>query len=156
MKVDIGNALASVADPGVSRDALSALDDRVGDAHDRIAQGIQAGEFGYTSLALPERVDAADVVAAVAPLRDAAAVLTVGIGGSALGAATVSTALGPSDVTHRVLDNVDPEHTSEVLDSLPLDETAVHVVSRSGTTAETLATFLVVRDAMADAGVNWT
>jgi len=32
----------------------------------------------------------------------------------------------------------------------------VNVVSRSGTTAETLSNFLVVREAMADAGVDWT
>ncbi len=156
MKVDIGNALASVADPGIARDALSSLDDRVGEAHEEITRGIETDAFGYASLGLPERVDAADIEAAVEPVADASAVLTVGIGGSALGAATVSRALGPSGVTHRVLDNVDPEHTSEVLETLPLDDTAIHVVSRSGTTAETLATFLVVRDAMTAAGVDWT
>jgi glucose-6-phosphate isomerase len=156
MKVDIGNALASVADPGISRDALSALDDRIGDELDEITRGIETDAFGYASLALPERIDASEIETAVDPLRDSSAVLTVGIGGSALGAATVSAALGPSDVSHRVLDNVDPEHTNEVLAGLPLDETAVHVVSRSGTTAETLATFLVVREAMTAAGVDWT
>ena len=37
-----------------------------------------------------------------------------------------------------------------------MDKTVVNVVSRSGTTAETLSTFLVVREAMDDAGVDWT
>ena len=156
MNIDIGNALAVEADPGLSEAALEALDDRVGAAHDRIAAGREAGEFGYAALNLPERTDPDAIREAVAPLSDSAAVLTVGIGGSALGAATVSTALGPSAVDHRVLDNVDPAHTQEVLDSLPLSETAVNVVSRSGTTAETLATFLVVREAMTEAGVDWT
>jgi len=156
MQVDIGNALASVAEPGVSRDALSALDDRVASAHARIERAVDAGEFGYAALGLPDRTDPAAIRAAVDGLADAEAVLTVGIGGSALGAATVSTALGPADVTHRVLDNVDPAHTSEVLGDLPLERTAVHVVSQSGTTAETLANVLVVREAMADAGVDWT
>jgi Glucose-6-phosphate isomerase len=84
-------------------------------------------------------------------------VLTVGIGGSALGAATISAAFADqTDVDAHFLDNVDPEDTAELLDSLPLDETVVNVVSRSGTTAETLSNFLVVRKAMDEAGVDWT
>jgi glucose-6-phosphate isomerase len=155
MQVDIGNALAVEADPGLSESTLGELDERVTNAHERIARGRADGEFGYAALNLPERTDLGAIHEAVAPLADSDAVLTVGIGGSALGAATVSTALGPSDVTHRVLDNVDPVHTADVLEELPLAETAVHVVSRSGTTTETLATFLVVREAMTEAGVDW-
>ncbi len=156
MHVDIGNALASVTDAGVGEAALDALDERVGRAHDRITTGMETESFGYESLNLPERTDAAAIESAVAPLTDSDGVLTVGIGGSALGAATISTALGPSDVDHRVLDNVDPEAVRETLAMLPLESTAVNVVSRSGTTAETLSNFLVVREAMADAGVDWT
>jgi glucose-6-phosphate isomerase len=156
MRTDIGNALASVADPGVSRESLQRLDDRVVAAHERIERGRRDEEFGYAALNLPSETDPREIEQAVEPLADSDAVLTVGIGGSALGAATITRALEPSDVEHRVLDNVDPEHTRDVLADLPLSETAVNVVSRSGTTAETLATFLVVRDEMAAAGVDWT
>ncbi len=156
MQVDIGNALAAVADPGVPHAALDALDDRVAAAHDRIEAGVEDEGFGYAALALPERTDPAVVREAVEPVADADAVLTVGIGGSALGAATITAALGPASVDHRILDNADPAHTREVLDALPLADTAVHVVSNSGTTTETLANFLVVREAMDDAGVDWT
>jgi glucose-6-phosphate isomerase len=156
MRVDIGNALAAVADPGVEESALGALDEQVGRAHERIAAGREDDEFGYAALNLPDATDPTAVRAAVEPVADAGAVLTVGIGGSALGAATVSAALGPADVDHRVLDNVDPAHLRATLDGLPLEDTAVHVVSRSGTTAETLANFLVVREAMTGAGVDWT
>jgi glucose-6-phosphate isomerase len=154
MNVDIGNALASVARPGVSEGALSRLDDRIARAHERIAHGMASDEFGYAALNLPETTDAAEIHEAVAPLEDASHVLTVGIGGSALGAVTVARALGLEG--HAVLDNVDPAETRRVLDSLALSETAVHVVSKSGTTAETLANFLVVREVMTEAGVDWT
>ena len=166
MRVDIGNALAAEADPGISRDALERLDEDVTRAHDRIETGRVDGEFGYTALNLPERTDAE-------------AILTVGIGGSALGAATISETLGGLDSEGRspsgnrpqaddgegesaetpplyVLDNVDPAHVREILADVPLDRTAVNVVSRSGTTAETLSNFLVVREAMDEAGVDWT
>jgi glucose-6-phosphate isomerase len=154
MRIDIGNALAAEASPGVSRDALERLDERVARAHDRIERGRQTDEFGYTALNLPTTTDADEITETVAPVSDAAYVLVVGIGGSALGAATIAEALGDSRIL--TLDNVDPDHVTEVLSLLPLAETAVTVVSRSGTTAETLANFLVVREAFADAGVEWT
>jgi len=156
MNVDIGNALGSVADPGIDRGELDALDDRVAAAHDRIAAGRATDEFGYAALNLPTDTDAAAIREAVDPLTDSEAILTVGIGGSALGSITVSQALATGDeADHYVLDNVDPEHTTQLLADLPLADTAVNVVSKSGTTAETLANFLVVQEAMADAGVDW-
>jgi glucose-6-phosphate isomerase len=155
MHLDLGNALAETADPGITRAALDDLDDRVADAHATIAAGIDDREFGYTSLGLPARTDAAAIRDAVAPFADAETVLTVGIGGSALGAATFANALA-SDVDAYFLDNVDPDHTRRLLAAIDLDSTVLNVVSKSGTTAETLANFLVVRQAMADAGVDWT
>jgi len=110
-------------------------------------------KFGYAALNLPETADADAVREAVEPFADSETLLTVGIGGSALGAATLVDALD-SDLDCHFLDNVDPEHVTGLLNDVDLSETAVHVVSRSGTTAETLANFLVVREAMADAGVD--
>ena len=155
MYLDIGNALGG--SPGLTEDTLDHLDERVGIAHERIEQGRADDDHGYAALNLPETVDTDEIRAAVEPFGTPEAVLTVGIGGSALGAATISAALADqTDVEAHFLDNVDPEDTAELLDSLPLDDTVVNVVSRSGTTAETLSNFLVVREAMADAGVDWT
>ncbi|GGL27758.1 glucose-6-phosphate isomerase [Halarchaeum grantii] len=155
MDVDIGNALAGVATPGVPRSYLDRLDERVADAHDRIRTGMADDEFGYAALNLPERADPDAIRAAVAPLADADTVLTVGIGGSSLGAATLTDALATEGEAH-YLDNVDPAQVSSLLDDLDLESTAVNVVSRSGTTAETLANFLVVREAYEERGVDWT
>ena len=155
MYVDLGSVLD--ATPGVSRASLERLDDQVAAAHDRIEAGRTDHEHGYAALNLPSRVDLDAIRSAVAPFGDAEAVLTVGIGGSALGAATLADALAdPDDPDAYFLDNVDPEHVPRLLESLPLERTAVNVVSKSGTTAETLSNFLVVREAMADAGVDWT
>ena len=156
MHVDIGAALASAADPGVERAMLDDLDERVAAAHERIEQGRDDDEFGYASLNLPEATDAEAIRDAVAPVVDAESVITVGIGGSALGAKTITEALAEDPASHVVLDNVDPEHVRRTLDGLSLADTAINVVSRSGTTAETLANFLVVREAYEDRGVDWT
>lgn len=154
MQVDIGNALDSVATPGVSRDTLSRLDERVADAHERILEGIDDREHGYAALALPETADPNEIRATTDPI-DCETLLVVGIGGSALGAATIADALD-LDIDVYTLDNVDPEGVRNLLDSIDLSKTALHVVSRSGTTAETLANFLVVREAMDTAGIDWT
>ena len=154
MDVDIGPALAEVVTPGVPRGALDRLDERVGRAHERIEEGRAAGEHGYAALELPETVDLAEMEAVIEGLPSAQEVILVGIGGSALGAAAIADALGTRDRLH-VLDNVDPRGVSDALATATFEDAIVHVVSRSGTTTETLANFGVVRTAMAEAGVDW-
>ena len=155
MDVDIGNALSTVASPGVSREALEALDEKVANAHERIEEGRADDEQGYAALNLPERTDPDAIQSAVDPVADSEALITVGIGGSALGAATIVDAID-TDLETVFLDNVDPEWVTAHLADLPLENTAINVVSKSGTTAETLANFLVVREAFEEAGVDWT
>jgi glucose-6-phosphate isomerase len=80
-------------------------------------------------------------------------VCVVGIGGSALGAWALDCAMhGPHPIqakTHPrlvVLDNVDPAFIQQALDSMSPKKTHVVVIAKSGSTAETMATFLIVRD----------
>ena len=153
MDIDIGGALAETASPGVSRDALETLDDAVARAHNRIQRGRENDEHGYAALNLPEQVDPTAIRAVTDGFDDIEAVLVAGIGGSALGAAAIGKAL---DLPIYTLDNVDPAATDRLLASLPLEQTVLVAVSRSGTTAETLANFLVAREAFVDAGIDWT
>jgi len=155
MNVDLGNALATEVSPGVSRESLERLDRRVARVHERIEAGRADREHGYAALSLPETVDLPAIRRAVGDLADFDDLLVVGIGGSALGAATLARALETDGRAH-VLDNVDPAETRSVLASVDLSRTATIAVSRSGTTAETLANFLAVRDAYDRAGVDWT
>ncbi len=156
MDIDIGNALSEVASPGLSRSNLERLDEQVTAAHERIEAGRAEDEHGYAALNLPTETDPDAIREAVEPVRDCEALLTVGIGGSALGAATIVDALDTDGTETVFLDNVDPVWVTDQLDALPLENTAINVVSRSGTTAETLANFLVVREAYEEAGVDWT
>lgn len=90
-------------------------------------------------------------------------VLLLGIGGSALGPIALRTALRPLawntlDSAARqgyprlhVLDNVDPSTIGTVLTRLDLANTLVLVVSKSGGTVETMAQYLIVREALATA-----
>lgn len=89
-------------------------------------------------------------------------VLLVGIGGSALGPYALDVAIrGPHPVQVSrdakaraarprlvVLDNVDPGFVAGALAQLNPKRTLVCVIAKSGSTAETLATYLIVRDWM--------
>ncbi|MCO5220993.1 MAG: hypothetical protein M9947_05330 [Thermomicrobiales bacterium] len=85
--------------------------------------------------------------------------ILIGIGGSSLGAISAIQALahpyrnllpaaqrgGPRFF---VLDNPDPEKVAATLSTVDLSKTLVNVVTKSGQTAETMANFLVVQDAL--------
>jgi glucose-6-phosphate isomerase len=83
--------------------------------------------------------------------------VVIGIGGSALGTIALATALLPfywnelSPTRRRhaprlyVLDNVDPDETAALLDRLDIERTLVNVISKSGTTGESMAGYLVIR-----------
>ncbi|MDR2459513.1 MAG: glucose-6-phosphate isomerase [Deltaproteobacteria bacterium] len=84
-------------------------------------------------------------------------VVVLGIGGSALGASAVFTALRP--LNHNslpsakrgwprliVADNVDPDGFAAILDSVELKSTFFNVISKSGTTAETMSQFMIIYD----------
>jgi glucose-6-phosphate isomerase len=81
-------------------------------------------------------------------------VVVLGIGGSALGNIALQTALNspyhnlipPAGLPRLfVLDNIDPDLVGEFLDGFDPAETLFNVISKSGTTAETMSQFLIFR-----------
>ena len=85
-------------------------------------------------------------------------VLVLGIGGSALGAQALSEALlkpywNLLDKKQRdnlpkifFLDNIDPDQITALLDILDLEKTLVNVITKSGSTAETMSQFMIIKD----------
>src|ERR1039457_1717649 len=83
-------------------------------------------------------------------------VCLIGIGGSALGAWAlhygirgphpVQGAFTPEHPRLVILDNIDPSFTAAALASMDAHKTLVVAIAKSGATAETVATFLIVRD----------
>ncbi len=83
-------------------------------------------------------------------------VLLLGIGGSALGARALRTALGSDGPRLFVLDNIDPHTVRETIDTIvrtdpTLQHTVVTVISKSGETAEITSLLMVVEQAMGNA-----
>jgi glucose-6-phosphate isomerase len=80
-------------------------------------------------------------------------VVVVGIGGSSLGAKAVVNALPDPEALPATLhfaENVDPVEFQRLLESLELRKTLVVVISKSGTTIETMSKFWILYDRMID------
>ncbi len=85
-------------------------------------------------------------------------ILVLGIGGSALGGCAVCEALlkpywnllteEQRDNLPRIffLDNIDPDQMNALLDILDLKKTLVNVITKSGSTAETMSQFMIIKD----------
>ena len=85
-------------------------------------------------------------------------ILVLGIGGSALGGLAVTEALlkpcwnfltkEQRNNFPRVffLDNIDPDYILGLLDVLDLKKTLVNVITKSGSTAETMSQFMIIKD----------
>jgi glucose-6-phosphate isomerase len=139
MKVDLSNVLEERVEGGLTRDEIA-------------ESGASDIEIPDNVARLPHRTDGSGISEAGARLADEFnAFVNIGIGGSALGGATVVNALAP-DAPVYFVDNIDPDHLARLLDSLSLPDTVFSVVSKSGRTAETVANYAVVRDALRDAG----
>ena len=87
-------------------------------------------------------------------------ILILGLGGSALGGKAVCEALLPPYWNYlskekrnnfpRIffLDNIDPDQMNSILNILDLKKTLVNVITKSGSTAEVMAQFMIVKDIM--------
>ncbi len=89
-------------------------------------------------------------------------VLVLGIGGSALGGSAVCEALlkpywnlltlEQRNNLPRIffLDNIDPDQINGLLDILDLKKTLVNVITKSGSTAETMSQFMIIKKRLED------
>ena len=79
----------------------------------------------------------------------------IGIGGSALGPEMLLSALGDAaGVEFVFLNNIDPDDMCRKLDKVNIKDSLIYVVSKSGTTAETVAAMAIVLNCLKEAGIN--
>ncbi|XGI82913.1 glucose-6-phosphate isomerase [Halorutilales archaeon Cl-col2-1] len=156
MRVDLSNTLEErVGDHGLSDDDLDELDESLSEVHETLQRGREEGKFGYAFADLPRHVDIEEIQRVADDLRDDFGFLVnIGVGGSALGGAALTNSLRPDSNVY-FPDNLDPDLIGEVLNSVSLENTVFNVVSKSGSTAETAANFLVMRDELEKEGLDW-
>ena len=135
--------------PAFGLPAVASYAAKVRVLHARLAERRAAGLLPFYDL--PAQ-DTGQLKASAKRLEGRFANLVVlGIGGSALGLIALNSALR---TPHRwaekpprlyVLDNIDPERVGTLLEALDPRQTLVNVITKSGDTAETMASFLVFR-----------
>lgn len=166
IRLDVSGMLKHAVASGPDAAALAALAPRLTAAHAGLEAMIANGVLGFRELEQQAAERARVVDWAAGARRGLEDVVVLGIGGSALGAVALRTALLPRDWNARtrehrdgrprlhVLDNVDPRSVQGLLDLVNLAKSRILVISKSGSTAETMSQYLLVRDRLRAAGLS--
>jgi glucose-6-phosphate isomerase len=152
LELDYTNVLESAVHAhGIPKIAFDKAADSSRHIVDDIERAHTSGKLGFGGL--PSDENAVRAVTDFARSHSFPNVVVIGIGGSALGPAALDAALGRPNSGKRliVLDNIDPDFIRDSLDTMAAQDTIVNVIAKSGVTAETMATFAVVRKWMVDA-----
>ncbi len=144
---------------GIDSTDLAGLNDVARSVHEELQQQRAQGKIGFYDLPFDRQT--ADKVAAFArgAIRRYENVVVLGIGGSALGPRALHSALAGgmwANLAGRrergkiprffFADNIDPVTFSRLLSEADPKQTLFLVITKSGTTAETMSQFLVVRE----------
>lgn len=124
-------------------------------AHNFFKNNRGKGMLGWTELPYNQKAIVKDIKDAARKIKKADSFVILGIGGSALGANALFNAL--CHLHHNELkkskrkapklyveDNIDPVRMKELLDVLDLDKTIFNVITKSGSTSETMSQFLII------------
>ncbi|CCO08094.1 glucose-6-phosphate isomerase [Desulforamulus hydrothermalis] len=158
LQIDYNNMMADYVGPqeGFTRQDIESLAGQLQAAHQRMLAKRSAGEMQWRDLPWQQEAEVRQIIKTAREVRRRCENFVVlGIGGSALGPLAVQTALNhlhynelPPDKRggprFYVLDNIDPERVAALFDIIDPAQTIFNVISKSGSTAETMAQFMIV------------
>ncbi|MBK7904973.1 MAG: glucose-6-phosphate isomerase [Gemmatimonadetes bacterium] len=165
IQLDVSGMLARAVPHGASPDRITSLAPRLAAAHAGLMADVAKGILGFREFEAQAAERARMQAWAAAHREGLEDVVVLGIGGSALGAVALRTALLPRDWNARtkaqrggrprlhVLDNVDPRSVRGLLELVDLPRTRFLVISKSGSTAETMSQYVLIRERLAAAGI---
>ncbi len=132
---------------GITKDVIKELRPKCLEAHQDIQQDRQANILGFYELTKQDVTPILDYLKTIESKFDTMVVL--GIGGSALGNKAVYSALKTElELKKKLLvcDNVDPTMLFDILSQIEWDKTIFNLISKSGTTSETMAAYMIIGD----------
>ena len=159
LKLDYNNMMADfIGDEGFTDSEIKKATAISNNAFDIVKKNRGTGMMGWTELPYNQKEIVEDIIATAKDIKkkfDNFVVL--GIGGSALGPTAVFQAL--CHLRHNELpkskrkfpklyveDNVDPERMKALLDVIDLEKTMFNVITKSGSTSETMSQYLIIMD----------
>ncbi|MFH1315231.1 MAG: glucose-6-phosphate isomerase [Candidatus Uhrbacteria bacterium] len=136
---------------GRSAKEMESLDKHLARATKQITRLRTANEQGFMDL--PYDQEAVRVIQKMAAQfrKRFENMIVIGVGGSDLGTRAIYQALGHGSDGLKLFftgNNTDPDSLSELLNKIDFKKTAINVVSKSGTTIETMSAFLIIREAL--------
>lgn len=154
IKIDFTNVMAeSIGEMGLKSDDLEIINTSM--VLKKINERVYP-ELAFLDLA---KQDLSEIKKMGKYAREFDNLLILGIGGSALGPRAIMEALRPfhnliSKPKIYIYDNVDPLTLSYLLSILDIKKTLVNVITKSGSTAETMASFMVLWQKIKDEGLD--
>lgn len=154
---DYANLLSTmVGEHGINPAELKSSEQAAVEALDAFHKSVEEGKYGFPHLPFDQQLIKAVSSYAKQQAGSYDTVCVVGIGGSALGVWALDCALrGPHPIQGQfspkfprlvILDNVDPMFIEGALATMTPKKTHVVVIAKSGATAETVATFMILKE----------
>lgn len=163
IKLDVTNMFAEKVGKkhGIKRDDVDSLQKKAEEIHRSLNEQKDKGKMGFMELPYQEEELIAKIEKEAGRAEEFENFVVIGIGGSALGNIALQTALNPPYYNLNsnarkgkprlfVPDNSDPDRLQALLETLDLQKTLFNVITKSGTTAETMSQFLIAREAVAE------
>ncbi len=161
MIFNYGNALKeTIGENGIEFEEIKKMLPEIEKAKERITGKLQTD---YYALQLPYIMSTktTEITNVAKEIREKYEnFVVIGMGGSSLGNQMLHFAF--NGIYHNLhsspkmyfLDNVDPESTETLLNSLDLNKTMFNVITKSGSTAETIQNFLLITDLLKEHSLN--
>ena len=157
LRLDVNNMMAEFTGKhGITEEDLEQAAPAARQAYKYFAQNRGTGMMGWSELPYNQNEIVDDILQTAQEIRKKyKAFVILGIGGSALGPIAVQQALNhlyynelPDEKRGGprlyVEDNVDPERMEALLDVIDLESTCFNVITKSGSTSETMTQYLII------------
>jgi glucose-6-phosphate isomerase len=160
VKVDVNNMFEEFIgeNHGINPEEIEEMVEEINKAEQNIKKQYEKGKLGFIDLPDKQKEVVEKIKEYAKNNKDKFNNFVIlGIGGSALGSIALQTALNESYYNEKesspnvyVPDNVDPDNFKSLLETIDLEKTVFNVISKSGTTAETMSLFMIARKAVED------
>ncbi|MBF0457468.1 MAG: glucose-6-phosphate isomerase [Nitrospirae bacterium] len=146
IEMHFGNMLEEIiGDKGLSLVEIEGIREKTAFAHSQI-QGRKWDELAFIDLVNQDTAEIRELAGSIAANSDL--FLLLGIGGSAMGPRAILEALQPMHNFRNhpkifIYDNIDPRTLEAIIEIIDPHRTTINVVSKSGNTAETVASFMI-------------
>ena len=162
IKLDVNNMMSEqIGEKGFTYQQIESIIPKAKDAFKNVKENRGTGMMGWTELPYNQDEIVEDILATASIIKEKFDNFVVlGIGGSALGPIAVQQALNhlhyndlPKEKRNGcpklfVEDNVDPERMEALFDVIDIEKTCFNVISKSGSTSETMTQYLIIWDAL--------